>query len=610
MVDVFMDEKFIGEVESQKDFLKKVKDERQKGKLPSTLNIWYNDELKEVHIEIANGRVRRPLIVVENGKSKLNEEHLKKLEANELNWKELFSQGIMEYLDAAEEENAYVALTEKDITPKHTHVEISPSIILGLTTSLVPFANFGQSSRLNRGSKAQKQALGFYSANYLVRMDTDVNILHYPQNPLVKSFMYDVSKQNLHPAGQNIIIALMSYEGYNMQDALVFNKGSIDLGLARSTYYRPYKAEELRYAGGLIDEICIPDKEVKGYRSEEDYKLLEDDGIIFPESVVKEDDVIIGKTSPPRFLGEIDEFSIAVNKRRESSVTMRHGEPGKVDFVMVTENEEGMRLVKTRLRHQRIPEIGDKFASRHGQKGVVGLIVPEADIPFTVTGIKPDLIFSPHSIPSRMTVSHLLEVLAGKVGALDGRTIDATTFSSEPEHDLRKTLLELGFREDGTETLYSGLTGEKLKAKIFIGNMYYLRLKHMVANKLHARASGRIQLLTRQPIEGRAKGGGLRLGEMEKDCLVGHGASLLLKERFDSDITRIQVCESCGMLAVYDNFKNTEFCHRCGGNVVINTIQISYAFKLLLDELRALGIGPKLNLKSKYDDGSRTQRSK
>ena len=465
MIDVFMDEKFIGEIENYKEFLKSVKDERKKGKLPSTLNIWYNDELKEVHIEIANGRVRRPLIVVENSKSKLTEEDLKKLEANELTWKEMFNQGIMEYLDAAEEENAYVALSEEDITPEHTHVEISPSIILGLTTSLVPFANFGQSSRLNRGSKAQKQALGFYSANYLVRMDTDVNILHYPQNPLVKSFMYDVSKQNLHPAGQNIIIALMSYEGYNMQDALVFNKGSIDLGLARSTYYRPYKAEELRYSGGLIDEICIPDKEVKGYRSEEDYKLLEDDGIIFPESIVKEDDVIIGKTSPPRFVGELDEFSIAANKRRESSVTMRHGEPGKVDFVMVTENEEGMRLVKTRLRHQRIPEIGDKFASRHGQKGVVGLIVPEADMPFTVTGVKPDLIFSPHSIPSRMTVSHLIEVLAGKTGALDGRTIDATTFASEKEHDLRKTLMDLGFREDGTETLYNGLTGEKLKAK-------------------------------------------------------------------------------------------------------------------------------------------------
>jgi len=605
MVDVFLNEKFIGEVENEKSFIKKIKEERQKRKLPTILNVYYNDELDEVNIEIANGRVRRPLIVVEEGKSKLTSEHLKKLEEDELTWKDLLNEGIIEYLDAAEEENAYIALDEKSVTKEHSHVEISPIIILGLTSSLVPYANFGQSSRLNRGSKAQKQALGLYTANYLVRMDTDVNILHYPQNPIVKSFMYDVSKQDQHPAGQNIVIAFMSYEGYNMQDAIVINKGSVDRGLARSTYFRPYKAEELRYSGGLIDDICIPDKEVRGYRSEKDYRLLEDDGIIYPEATINEEDVIIGKTSPPRFLGELDEFSIAANKRRESSVTMRHSEPGKVDFVIITENEEGMRLVRTRVRHERIPEIGDKFASRHGQKGVIGLIVPEADMPFTKEGIKPDLIFSPHSIPSRMTVSHLIEAIAGKTGAIRGKSVDGTTFSSEPEKDLRKELLDFGFREDGTETLYNGLTGEKLKAKIYIGNMYYLRLKHMVANKLHARASGRIQLLTRQPVEGRAKGGGLRLGEMEKDCLVGHGASLLLKERFDSDITKVYICESCGMLAVYDNFKNMKFCHRCGGNVVINTIEISYAFKLLLDELRALGIAPRLKLKSKYENGTR-----
>ncbi|MEK6903077.1 MAG: DNA-directed RNA polymerase subunit B [Nanoarchaeota archaeon] len=609
MVDVFLDERFIGIVAQQEDLIKKIKEERRKGRLPTTTNVWFNKDLNEVRIEIANGRVRRPVIVVEDGKSKLRDEHIQKLESNELTWKDLFNQGVIEYLDAAEEENAYVALNETELTKEHTHVEISPSIIMGLTTSLVPYANFGQSSRLNRGSKSQKQALGLYSTNYLIRMDTDVNILHYPQNPLVKSFMHDVSKQNIHPAGQNIVIAFMSYEGYNMQDALVFNRGSIERGLARSTYFRPYKAEELRYSGGLIDEICIPDKEVKGYRSEKDYRLLEDDGIIYPESEVGEEDVLIGKTSPPRFLGEIDEFSIAANKRRESSITMRHNELGKVDFVVVTENEEGMRLVQVRLRHERIPEIGDKFASRHGQKGVVGAIIPEADMPFTASGVKPDLIFSPHSVPSRMTVSHLIEALAGKTGALAGRTIDGTTFASEPEQELRKTLFELGFRDDGTEVMYNGITGEKFKARIYVGNMYYLRLKHMVANKLHARASGRIQLLTRQPIEGRAKGGGLRLGEMEKDCLVGHGASLLLNERFSSDTTQVHVCESCGMLAVYDNFKKLKFCHRCGSNVTISTIEISYAFKLLLDELRALGIGPQLKLRSKYDDGTHSQKS-
>ncbi|MBI4154428.1 DNA-directed RNA polymerase subunit B, partial [Candidatus Woesearchaeota archaeon] len=247
-----------------------------------------------------------------------------------------------------------------------------------------------------------------------------------------------------------------------------------------------------------------------------------------------------------------------------------------------------------------IPEVGDKFASRHGQKGVIGRIVPEADMPFTVSGIVPDLIFSPHSIPSRMTISHLIEVLGGKVGALSGRHIDGTTFGAEAEKDLRAYLLQLGFRENGTERMYNGITGEMFEATIFVGNMYYMRLKHMVANKMHARASGRIQLLTRQPIEGRSKGGGLRLGEMEKDCFVAHGASMLLKERFDSDKTVIHVCEACGMLGVYDSLKNKAYCTKCGANVEIQAVELSYAFKLLLDELRSLGVYPKLHLQNKY----------
>lgn len=600
MTDIFMDQRYIGSVEHAESFIKKVREERQKARISGNTNISYKRELDEIHVETSKGRVRRPLVIVEHGKSKLTPDVLKRLEKGEITWKDLLKEGVIEYLDAAEEESAFIALSEENITPEHTHVEISPATILGLTTSLVPFSNYGQSSRLNRGSKAQKQALGFYSANYLQRMDTDVNILHYPQNPLVRSFTYEISSQHRHPAGQNIVIALMSYEGYNMQDSIVLNKGSIQRGLARSTYFRPYNAEELRYSGGLVDEIGVPNKEVKGYRAEHDYRLLEDDGIIHPEATVGEDDVIIGKTSPPRFLGELDEFSIAANKRRESSITTKNNEEGKVDAVVITDNEEGNKLIQVRVRHSRIPEIGDKFASRHGQKGVVGLIVAEADLPFTASGIVPDLIFSPHSIPSRMTISHLIEVVGGKAGALAGRTIDGSAFASESEKDLRKMLTEMGFREDGTEVMYSGVTGERFKARIYVGNMYYLRLKHMVANKLHARASGRIQLLTRQPIEGRAKGGGLRLGEMEKDCLVAHGASLLLKERFDSDKTTVHVCEECGMLAVYDDFRNNRFCHRCGSNVVINVIEISYAFKLLLDELKALGIAPRIKLRNKY----------
>lgn len=570
------------------------------GKLPRSLNLSYHEKMDEITLELSRGRVRRPLIVVRQGKSMLGEDLLEKLDRKEITWDSLVEQGIIEYLDAAEEESTLIALYEEDLTAEHTHLEISPLVIVGLTTSLVPYANFGQSSRLNRGSKTQKQALGFYASNFLVRMDTDVSVLYYPQNPLVRSFTYSLQDLEEHPAGQNVVIALMSYEGYNMSDAIVLNKGSVDRGLARSTYFRPYVVEELRYSGGLVDEIALPDKEVKGYKSDHDYRLLEDDGIVFSEAGVTEDDVLIGKTSPPRFLGEMDEFSIAANKRRESSVTVKHGETGIVDLVVMTENEEGNKLIQVRLRHPRVPEIGDKFASRHGQKGVVGLIVNQADMPFTASGMTPDIIFSPHSIPSRMTVSHLIEVLAGKVGALDGRIVQGTVFAGETEKSLREHLSHMGFRESGTERMYNGVTGEEFEAKIFVGNMYYLKLKHMVSNKLHARASGRIQLLTRQPIEGRAKGGGLRLGEMEKDCFVAHGASLLLKERFDSDKTIVHICEDCGLLGVYDGYRNKKFCHHCGGNVEITAIELSYAFKLLLDELRSLCITPSLKLRSKY----------
>lgn len=600
MIDVYLDEKFIGRVSNPEEFIKKVKAERRSQKLPSTLNVSYDPEFNEVYLNITSGRARRPLIVVENGVPKLTEEHIDKICKEELSWQDLVNQGVIEYLDASEEENTYIALANKYITKEHTHVEINPAVILGIVTSLVPYANFGQSSRLNRGSKTQKQALGLYASNFLLRMDTDVSILQYPQKPIVRSFMHDVINFDKHPSGQNVTIALMSFDGYNMEDAIILNQGSVDRGLGRSYYFRPYSVDEIRYQGGLVDEIGMPDKEVKGYRTEAAYRFLEEDGIVYPEAKISEEEVLIGKTSPPRFLGELEDFSIAASTRRESSVTVRLGETGTVDLIVLTENEEGNKLVQVRLRNLRIPEAGDKFASRHGQKGVLGRIVPEADMPFTTSGIVPDLIFSPHSIPSRMTVSHLIEVIAGKLGALSGEQIDGTTFSAKAEKDIRSELLELGFRENGTEKMYNGITGEEFKVTIFIGNMYYMKLKHMVANKMHSRAFGRIQLLTRQPIEGRSKGGGLRLGEMEKDCFVAHGASLLLKERFDSDKTVVHVCETCGMLAIHDSVKHTSICTKCGTTSEISSVETSYAFKLLLDELKSLGISPRLKLENKY----------
>jgi DNA-directed RNA polymerase subunit B' len=600
MVDVYLNSKIIGTIEEAKVFADEIKDMRRKGALSEEVNVYHDQKSNEVQVFCDESRARRPLIIVKEGNPLLTEKHIEQLEGGEITWVDLVRQGVIEYLDAGEEENALVGYNESELTKSHTHLEITQGSISGVAAALVPFGNFMPSQRLIIGSKNQKQALGFYAANYHLRLDMDSNILHYPHFPIVKTKIHDVTDYKEHPSGQNMVVAVMCYDGYNMEDGVILNKGSVEMGLARSTYFRPVRAEELRYSGGLIDEVCIPDKDVKGYRSEKEYIFLEEDGIVHPEAKVNSGDVVIGKTSPPRFLSSLDEYNLSAAVRRESSVSLKHGEKGVADFIAITENEEGNKLIQVRLREERIPEIGDKFTSRHGQKGVTGVLVSQQDIPFSSSGVVPDLIFTPHGISSRMTISHLMELLGGKVGALSGRFVDGTLFEGEKEEDLRNELLEHGFREDGTEMFYDGRTGKQMLAKIYIGNMYYLRLRHMVANKIQSRARGPIQLLTRQPTEGKAKEGGLRLGEMEKDTFIAHGASLLLKERFDSDKVVLPVCEKCGLVAVEDHYKNRKYCLMCGEDVIINLIEMSYAFKLLLDEFRSLGIYSKLNLKNKY----------
>ncbi|MGE0793209.1 MAG: DNA-directed RNA polymerase subunit B [Candidatus Woesearchaeota archaeon] len=600
MSDVFIDNKFIGTVNNAFNFAERFISERRMNRINAHANILVDKRTQNVFIETCSGRTTRPLIVVKDGKSLLTKKHYEQLRKNEISWADLIKQGIIEYLDSSEEEGTYVCFEEKDLTADHTHLEISPTAIVGIAAGLVPFGHHNQGARLLQGSKNQKQGIGLYAANFSLRMDMDSNLLHYPQVPIVSSIIYDLSEYEKHPSGQNAIVAIMAYQGYNIEDAIIINKGSIDRGFARSTYFKPMVAEELRYSGGLLDEIGLIDKDVKGYRTEKDYRLLDDDGIITPECHVSEGDVIIGKTSPPRFLNAMDEYNLAINSRRESSVSIAHGDSGIVDMVLLTESEDGNKLIQVRLREHRIPEIGDKFTSRHAQKGILSLVVPEADVPFTSTGIKPDLITTPHGIPSRMTIGHLLDLVGGKVGSLGGRYIDGTIFDDEKEVDLRNELLSYGFKENATETMYNGISGETYKVKIFVGPMYYLKLKHQVKNKIHSRARGPIQLLTRQPTEGRAKEGGLRLGEMEKDTLVAHGASMLLKERFDSDRTIIPISDESGIVAVRDVRKNRDYCPIAGEDASIDNVELSYAFKLILDEFKSLCLYPKLNLKSKY----------
>lgn len=594
--DIFFNGRFVGIIDDPKKLVKELREKRRHGEFPIELSIRHNHEINNVLLSTEVGRVMRPLIIADSGRPRLTEEHIRLLRENAIKFKDLIKNGIIEYVDTAEEENALVALISEDLTSEHTHLEIDKIDLLGVVTSLVPYANYDQSSRLNRGSKTQKQALGLYAANFHCRIDTDVNILHYPQKPIVRSFVYDTL--NVHPAGQNVIVAVMTHEGYNIEDALILNKGSVDRGLGRSTYFRPYTSLELNYAGGLKDEICIPEKDVSGYRTEESYRYLEDDGIAYLEAPLKSGEVVIGKISPPKFLSEVREISIKAKK--EASSVVRQEEQGTVDAVFVTEDGQGNKVIRVRTRDLRKPELGDKFATSHGQKGIVGAIVPENDIPFTSKGVKPDVIFNPHSIPGRMTVGYLIELLAGKVGCLSGKIMDGTGFSGQKIEDLESQLVDLGFRHDGKETLYNGTSGKMMNVKIYVGNMFYLKLKYMVGNKLHARASGKVTLLTRQPIEGRAKGGALRLGEMEQQALVAHGASLLLKERYDSDKVILHICAKCGAIAIEDNIRNKLTCPLCNSQE-IEPVEISYAFKLLVDEIQSLHIRTKFNLKNKYE---------
>ncbi|PXY71249.1 DNA-directed RNA polymerase subunit B [Candidatus Parvarchaeota archaeon] len=594
--DVFFDGRFMGMVSDPNDFVMKMRWERRKNNIPMEFSFRSKNETNSVVISTNPGRVLRPLIIVDEGISKLRDEHLLLLEQDKMKWDDLVKEGVIEYLDAAEEEDSFISLTKEGLTKKHTHLEIDSIDVFGLITSLVPFGNHDQASRLMRGSKTLKQSLGIYAANYLVRLDTDVSILHYPQNPIVKSFVYDTLK--IYPSGQNIVVAVMPYEGYNVEDALVLSKSSVDRGMSRGTYFRPYKASELHYAGGLKDDIIIPDKDVSGYRTEESYKHLESDGVVYPEAKINSGEVIIGKTTPPKFLSEAKDINI--HSKKEGSTVMRQEEQGTIDAVFVTVDNEGNKIFQVRTRDARIPEPGDKFSTPHGQKGVVGLIADSKDIPFTSTGIKPDLIFNPHGIPSRMTVGYLVELLANKVAATTGRFVDGTSFSGKKVEELEEQLSGMGLSYDGKEDMYDGITGKKMNVKIYIGNMYYLRLRFLVKNRVHARATGKVALLTRQPIEGRARGGALRLGEMEQQAIVAHGASLLLKERYDSDKSIIHICSNCGSLGIKDNLNNKSYCPLCGGNE-IEPVEVSYAFKLLTDELLGLHIMTNFELKNKYE---------
>ena len=595
---IFIEGYLLGYTKTPSELVETVRLMRRRGEISGEVNIGFYADHNEIYVNCDEGRIRRPLIIVEDGKPLLKPRHVRNLQTGRWQWGDLIREGILEYLDAEEEENAFIATDQTKVSDDHTHMEISVYTILGVTASIIPFPEHNQSPRNTYQAAMAKQAPGMYALNYKDRTDTRGHLLHYLQKPLSQTKPMEIIGYNARPAGQNFIVAVLSSNGYNMEDAIIFNKSSIERGLGHSSFLRIYKAECKQYLGGTKDRLTIPEAGIRGYHGAESYRMLEEDGLISTEAQVKGGDILVGKTSPPRFSEEYRGFEVRGPQLRDTSVGVRPTEEGVVDSVFVTKDIEGSHLIKVKVRSHRVPELGDKFVSRHGQKGVIGMVVPQEDMPFSAYGTVPDIMINPHAFPSRMTVGQFLESIASKVAALRGVEVDGTPFINEPLESLSEILRSLGFQPGGRELMYDGQSGRMFETQIYIGITFYQKLHHMVVDKIHARARGQVQMLTRQPTEGRARGGGLRFGEMERDCLVGHGAAMLLKDRLleESDAYTIYVCERCGKLAFYDIRQRKYVCPICEGKGEVSPVTVSYAFKLLLQELQSLCLSPTLEL--------------
>lgn len=562
---IFLNGTIVGICHNNDALVRKFVEMRRRGMVNQFVSVYKNDEKRTISIATDGGRICRPLIIVENGRQMLGQEDLELLRRRYKSPEDLFREGKVEFLDVNEENNMEIALRANNICESTTHLEICEYSILGCVAGLIPYPHHNQSPRNTYQCAMGKQAMGFVALNQYRRFDALLNLLVYPQKPLVSTKISDIVNFEKLPAGQNGMVAVMAYAGYDIEDALILNKGALDRGFGRCEVYRSYKHSLKRYSSGMCDRIT-------GNKH--------GDGVRGPGERVFDGDFFVYKESPT----EDAEF-------RFSGELYKNLCPSVVDKVIVARSGEDQFMVKTCLRQVRRPEVGDKFSSRHGQKGVIGLIVPETDLPFSEDGQVPDIIMNPHGFPSRMTVGKIIELISGKAAAFTGKQSDATVFTEDITEDLSSILVKHGYSYCGKDTFTNGITGDVYEGYVFFGPIYYQRLKHMVADKMHARSRGPRAMLTRQPTEGKSREGGLRLGEMERDCLIGYGASAILCERLmvSSDVFRAYICHKCGIIVYKD------MCTLCKRDDPV-PVDMPYACKLLFQELMSMNILPKIKL--------------
>ncbi|XP_056630933.1 DNA-directed RNA polymerase III subunit RPC2 [Diorhabda sublineata] len=587
---VFLNGNILGITTNYKRLIKVFRKSRRYGYISGYVSIYPSHLHKCVYISSDSGRLCRPYIIVNEGRPLVNDKHIMELEKGIRGFEDFLQNGLIEFLDVNEENDSYVACYEKDITMQTTHLEIAAFTLLGVCAGLVPYPHHNQSPRNTYQCAMGKQAMGTIGYNQKNRMDTLLYNLVYPQAPMVTTKTIELTNFDKLPAGQNATIAVMSYSGYDIEDALILNKASIDRGFGRCLVYKNAKCILKRYPNQTFDRIQGPMLDSVTGQPMWKHTALDNDGIVAPGELVKNRQVLINKSVPT--ISTVPGSTNTSVEYKENTITYRNEEPSYIEKVVITTNEDDATLLKVLLRQTRRPEIGDKFSSRHGQKGVVGLVVEQEDMPFNEYGICPDIIMNPHGFPSRMTVGKLIELLAGKAGLVEGKFHYGTAFGGSKVSDVSEELAKHGFNYQGKDIFYSGITGEPLEAYIYSGPVYYQKLKHMVQDKIHGRGRGPRAVLTRQPTEGRSRDGGLRLGEMERDCLIGYGASMMLIERLmvSSDQCEVDVCNKCGLLGYCG------WCNSCKSSGQVSSITMPYACKLLLTELQSMNITARLTL--------------